>query len=142
MDMFIMDICSSTHGKILIIEDDPDIREILRIQLEQGGQQVIEAKDGQEGIDLIKNESKLLQVGLIITDIRMPKVNGVETVDYIKANAPYIPIMVVTGYPDAKLAVDLLQKGVKDFLVKPVEKRTLLRKVSDILSVKQDFSYV
>jgi DNA-binding NtrC family response regulator len=140
--MFIMDICSNTHGKILIIEDDPDIREILRIQLEQGGQQVIEAKDGQECIDLIENESKLLQVGLIITDIRMPKVNGVETVDYIKANAPSIPIMVVTGYPDAKLAVDLLQKGVKDFLVKPVEKSTLLRKVSDILSPKQDFSYV
>jgi len=140
--MFIRDICSSTHGKILIIEDDPDIREILRVQLEQGGQQVIEAKDGQEGIDLIKNESKSLQVGLIITDIRMPKVNGVETVDYIKANAPSIPIMVVTGYPDAKLAVDLLQKGVKGFLVKPVEKSTLLRKVSDILSAKQDFSYV
>jgi two-component system chemotaxis response regulator CheY len=142
MDMFNKDICSSTHGKILIIEDDPDIREILRIQLEQGGQQVIESKDGQEGIDLIKNESKLLQIGLIITDIRMPKVNGVETVDYIKANAPSIPIMVITGYPDTKMAVDLLEKGIKEFLVKPVEKSTLLRKVSNILSAKQDFSYV
>jgi CheY-like chemotaxis protein len=140
--MFIMDICSSAHGKILIIEDDPDIREILRVQLEQGGQQVIEAKDGQEGIDLIKNGSNLLQVGLIITDIHMSKVNGVEMVDYIKANAPSIPIMVVTGYPDAKLAVDLLQKGVKEYLVKPVEKSTLLRKVSAILSSKRDFSYV
>lgn len=140
--MSIMDICSSTHGRILIIEDDPDIREILQVQLEQGGHQVIEAKNGQEGIDLMKKGSNLLQVGLIITDIRMPKVNGVEAVDYIKANAPSIPIMVVTGYPDAKLAVDLLRKGVKDFLVKPVEKDTLLRKVSALLSSKQGFCYV
>ncbi len=140
--MSIMDNCSSTHGRILIIEDDMDIREILKAQLEQGGYQVIEAKDGQEGIDLMKKGSNLLQVGLIITDIRMPKVNGVEAIDYIKANAPSIPIMVITGYPDTELAVQLLQRGVKDYLVKPVEKDNLLSKVSAILSSKQDFNYV
>lgn len=140
--MSIMDICSSTHGRILIIEDDQDIRGILKLQLEQGGHQVIEAKDGQEGIDLMKKGSNLLQVGLIITDIRMPKVNGVEAIDYIKANAPSIPIMVITGYPDTELAVNLLQKGVNEFLVKPVEKDTLLSKVSATLSSKQDFCYV
>jgi two-component system chemotaxis response regulator CheY len=142
MDMSIMDVCASTHGKILIIEDDPDIRDILKHQLEQGGHQVIEARDGQEGIDLMKKGSNLLQVGLIITDIRMPKVNGVEAIDYIKASAPSIPIMVITGYPDTELAVNLLQKGAKEFLVKPVEKYTLLSKVSAILSSKQDFCYV
>ena len=140
--MSIMDNCSSTHGKILIIEDDQDIRDILKLQLEQGGHQVIEAKDGEEGIELMKKGSNLLQVGLIITDIRMPKVNGVEAIDYIKANAPSIPIMVITGYPDTDLAVNLLQRGVKDYLVKPVEKETLLSKVSAILSSKQDFDYV
>jgi two-component system chemotaxis response regulator CheY len=140
--MSIMDICASTHGKILIIEDDMDIRDVLKLQLEQGGHQVIEAKDGQEGIDLMKKGSNLLQVGLIITDIRMPKVNGVEAIDYIKANAPSIPIMVITGYPDTELAVNLLQRGVKEYLVKPVEKDTLLSKVSATLSAKQDFSYV
>lgn len=140
--MSIMDICASTHGRILIIEDDQDIRDILKHQLEQGGHQVIEAKDGQEGIDLMKKGSNLLQVGLIITDIRMPKVNGIEAIDYIHANAPSIPIMVVTGYPDTELAVNLLQKGAKEFLVKPVEKESLLRKVSVILSSKQEFNYV
>jgi CheY-like chemotaxis protein len=142
MNMSIMDTCSSTHGRILIIEDETDIRDILRLQLENAGYQVIEAKDGQEGIELMKKGSNLLQVGLIITDIRMPKVNGVEAIDYIKANAPSIPIMVITGYPDTELAINLLQKGVKDYLVKPVEKDTLLSKVSTILSSKQDFNYV
>ncbi len=140
--MSIMDECSSTHGRILIIEDDLDIRDIIKFQLEQAGYQVIEASNGEEGIDLMKKGSNLLQVGLVITDIRMPKVNGIETINYIRANAPSIPIMVVTGYPDMDLAISLLEKGVKDFLVKPVEKDALLNKVSAILSSKQDFDYV
>ena len=140
--MSIIDTCSSTHGRILIIEDDVDIRDVLKLQLENAGYQVIEAKDGQEGIDLMKKGSNLLQVGLIITDIRMPNVNGVEAIEYIKANAPSIPIMVVTGYPDTELAINLLQKGVKDYLVKPVEKDTLLGKVKAILSSKQELDYV
>ena len=140
--MSIMDECSSTHGKILIIEDESDIREVLKIQLESASYHVIEATNGEEGVDLMKKGSNLLQVGLIITDIRMPKVNGVEAIDYIKANAPSIPIMVVTGYPDTELAINLLQKGVKDYLVKPVEKDTLLDKVKVILSSKQELDYV
>jgi len=140
--MSIMDECSSTHGKILIIEDEEDIREVLKLQLESANYQVIEATNGEEGIEHMKKGSNLLQVGLIITDIRMPKVNGVEAIDYIKANAPSIPIMVVTGYPDSELAVELLQKGVKDYVVKPVEKEKLLSKVKAILSAKQDFDYV
>lgn len=140
--MSIMEKINSTHGKILIIEDDQDIRYILRHQLEQSGYQVIEASDGQEGIDLMKKGSNLLQVGLIITDIRMPKVNGVEAVEYLQANVPSVPIMVVTGYPDTKLAVNMLQKGVKGFIVKPIEKKALVEKVSAILSSKQGFKYV
>ena len=140
--MSIMDSSSITHGKILIIEDDVEVREIFKLQLERANYNVIEVSNGQEGIDLIKKESNLKQIGLIITDIRMPKVNGVEAIDYIKANAPSIPIMVVTGYPDTELAIDLLQKGVKDYLVKPVEKDKLLSKVKAILDSKQDFDYV
>ena len=136
--MSIMDNCSSTHGRILIIEDEEDIREVLKLQLESANYQVIEATNGEEGIELMKKGSNLLHVGLIITDIRMPKVNGVEAIEYIKANAPSIPIMVVTGYPDAELAVELLQKGVKDYLVKPIEKDKLLSKVAAILSSNKD----
>lgn len=90
----------------------------------------------------MKTGANLVQVGLIICDIRMPKVNGIEAIDYLKENAPSIPIMVVTGYPDSELAVSLLKKGVKDYLVKPVEKETLLEKVKEILSSEQEFDYV
>ena len=56
----------------------------------------------------------------------MPKVNGVEWIQYLKEHAPGIPIVAITAYPDAKMAADLLRKGVKDYLVKPVENEKLL----------------
>ena len=108
----------------------------------------------------MEKKPHLLQVGLIITNIRMPKINGIEAIDYIKANAPSIPIMVETGCPDAELAVEDVQfhpklvftvhgpklvftvHGVEDYLVKPTEKDKLLSKVSAIFSSKQDVIYV
>jgi two-component system chemotaxis response regulator CheY len=110
--------------------------------LSEGGYNVIEASDGEEGVNLMKKGSNLVEVGLIICDIRMPKVNGIEAIEYLKENCPSIPIMVVTGYPDTELAVSLVQKGVKDYLVKPVAREQLLKKVAEILSAKQDFDYV
>ena len=140
--MSFIEDASSTKGKILIIDDEEDVREVLRIHLESANYNVIEAENGEEGIALMKSGANLLQVGLIICDIRMPKVNGVEAIDFLKENAPSIPIMVVTGYPDSELAVSLLKKGVKDYLVKPVEKEKLLAKVKDALSAEQEFDYV
>ena len=103
---------------------------------------MIEASDGEEGVSMMKSGANLLQVGLILCDIRMPKVNGIEAIDYLKQNAPSIPIIVVTGYPDSDLAVSLMKKGVKDYLVKPVEKEKLLAKVAEVLASPQEFDYV
>ena len=140
--MSIIDNASSTKGKILIIDDESEVREVLRIHLESANYNVIEAVDGEEGVNMMKSGSNLLQVGMIICDIRMPKVNGIEAIDYLKQNAPSIPIVVVTGYPDSDLAVSLLKKGVKDYMVKPIEKAKLLEKVAEVLAAPQDFNYV
>ncbi len=140
--MSILENISGTHGKILIVDDDTEIRDIVKSQLIEGGYQVLEAKDGEEAINLMKQGSNLLRVGLIICDIRMPKVNGIEAIDYIKENAPSIPIMVLTGYPDTYLALSLLKKGIKEYEIKPVEKDRLLEKVRTLLAAKQDFNYV
>ena len=140
--MSIIEDVSGTHGKILIIDDEQDVRDVLKLQLGEGGYNVIEAQDGEEGVNLMKKGSNLVEVGLIICDIRMPKVNGIEAIEYLKANCPSIPVMVVSGYPDTELAVSLVKKGVKDYLVKPVAREQLLKKVAEILSAKQDFDYV
>ena len=110
--------------------------------MESAGHTVIEACDGEEAVNMMKSGSNLLQVGMIICDIRMPKVNGIEAIDFLKQNAPSIPIIVVTGYPDSELAVSLMQKGVRDYMVKPVEKDKLISKVEEILGTPQQFDYV
>ncbi len=139
--MSFIEKASSTKGKILIIDDEAEVREVLRLHLESGKYNVIEASDGEEGITMMKSGSNLLQVGLILCDIRMPKVNGIEAIDYLKENAPSIPIIVITGYPDSELAVSLMKKGVKDYLVKPIEREKLLAKVAEVLSSPQGFNY-
>jgi len=140
--MSIIDQVSGTKGKILVIDDEEEVREVLRIHLESAKYNVLEASDGQEALKMMEMGSNLLQVGLIICDIRMPKVNGIEAIDFLKQHAPSIPIIVVTGYPDSELAVSLLKKGVRDYMVKPVEKEKLLAKVKEILAAPQDFQYV
>ena len=121
-------------GKILVVDDESDVRDIIRLQLEQKGFNVLEAVDGENAISILQSGDNLVNVGLILCDIRMPKVNGVETIEFLKNEAPGIPIVVITGYPDTELATGLLKKGVKDYLVKPVEKEKLLAVVDEQIS--------
>ena len=129
------------QGKVLIVDDEEEVREVLMLHLKKGGFEAVEAKDGAEAIQLMQKGSNLVNVGLIICDIRMPKINGVEAIDYLRQNASSIPILVITGYPDTELAVSLIDKGVKDYLVKPVSREKLLKTVSRIFSEEHDFQY-
>jgi len=127
-----------TTGKILVIDDEEDVREVLRLHLESAGYNVLEAEDGEEGLKIIRSEDNMVNVGLILCDIRMPKVNGAECVDFLKREAPGIPVVMVTGYPDTEMATTFLNKGVKNYLVKPVEKEKLLDVVDDIVAAGKD----
>jgi DNA-binding NtrC family response regulator len=120
--------------KVLVIDDEEDIREIIKIHLGNNNVQVLEADNGEEAINLLRDQAPGINVGLILCDIRMPKVNGFECVDYIKKQAPGIPVVIITGYPDMEMAKNFLAKGVKDFLVKPVEKKNLLETVERFIA--------
>ena len=125
-------------GRILVIDDEDDVREVLRLHLEGAGYNILEAENGQEAIEVLRSEDNMVNVGLILCDIRMPKVNGVECVDFLRKEAPGIPVVVVTGYPDTEMATSFLKKGVKDYLVKPVEKEKLLAVVGELVSAGKD----
>lgn len=130
------------EGKILVVDDEEDVRDVLKLHLEQEGfHRVLSASNGEAAIKILKQGDNLTGIGLILCDIRMPKVNGVELIDYFKKEAPGIPIVVITGYPDTELAVSLMKKGVKDYLVKPVEKEKLLEKVEALIAAGKDFEY-
>lgn len=114
--------------KILIVDDEAPIRKTIRLQLEGTIYDVIEAEDGEQAIEVLKNEN-ILEVVVIICDVRMPKVNGVEAVAYFQENYANIPVIMLTGFPDVQLAVDFMKGGVVEFLVKPVEKDKLVEAV-------------
>lgn len=121
------------------MDDEEDVREVLRLHLEGAGYNIIEAENGEVAIQMLREEDNMVNVGLILCDIRMPKVNGHECTDFMRREAPGIPVMVITGYPDTEMAVGMLKKGVKEYLVKPVEKETLLQKVGGLIAAGKDF---
>jgi len=125
-------------GRILVIDDEEDVREVLRLHLESAGYNVLEAEDGEVAISTLRSEDNMINIGVILCDIRMPKVNGAECVDYFRKEAPGIPVVMVTGYPDTEMAISFLNKGVKDYLVKPVEKKKLLGVVGKIVAAGKD----
>ena len=125
-------------GKIMIVDDEQDVREAMKLQLEGQKFQILEAEDGGEAIRVLHEGDHLSNLGLILCDIRMPKVDGVECIDYLKKNAPGIPVVVVTAFPDGELAASLMKKGIKDYLVKPVNKEKLISTVEQVLDTGKD----
>ena len=111
--------------KILVVDDEAEIRKTIRLQLEGTNYDVLEAEDGEKGIQVLENEN-ILEFDVIICDVRMPKVNGIEAIAYVREYYASIPIIVLTGYPDVQLAVEFMKDGVVDYLVKPVEKDKLV----------------
>jgi two-component system chemotaxis response regulator CheY len=127
--------------KILVVDDEEQIRKTIRLQLEGTIYDILEAEDGEKGIHVLANEN-ILEVDVIICDVRMPKVNGIEAVAYFRENYASIPIIVLTGYPDVQLAVNFMKDGVVDYLVKPVEKDKLVEAVSKAARQRTIFSGV
>ena len=111
----------STNGRVLIVDDEPDIRKVVRMTLLKAGYDVLEAENGEKAIEVINSGENRLLLDVIICDIRMPKVNGIEAIAYFRQNYPRVPLIVLTGFPDTDMATSLLRQGVVDYLVKPVE---------------------
>lgn len=115
--------------RILVIEDEVEIRSIVKNHLVNANYEVVEAEQGEEAIQKINKGDNPLNIDAAICDIRMPKINGMEAISYFQKEYPTLPLIVMTGFPDTQRAVSLLKNGVKDYLVKPVEKDTLLAAV-------------
>lgn len=127
-------------GKILIVDDEQDVRDIFQDRLEKAGYNALMAENGEDAIKILRSGDNMINVGIIFCDIRMPKVNGIECIDFLKQQAPGIPVVVVTGYPDAEVAKELLKKGVKEYLVKPLDKERMMEIVENLVSKGKDFS--
>lgn len=121
--------------KILIIEDESSIRRVLVkiLSEENTTYQVFEAEDGLAGMELIKNED----FDLILCDIKMPKMDGVEVLEATKKIKPEIPMVMISGHGDLDVAVNTMRLGAFDYISKPPDLNRLLNTVRIALDSKE-----
>ena len=112
---------------ILLVEDEPSVRRLVAASLERAGYRVLEARDGSEGVALF--EAHAPAVDLLITDVRMPEMDGPSLIRELRARAPGLRVLCVSGYPGS--AVDLTH--TEHFLAKPFSKYQLLATVRRVL---------
>jgi len=98
--------------------------------LEKAGYEVLEAEDGEKAIEAINTGENRLMLDAVICDIRMPKVTGVQVIDYFQREYPRVPLIVLTAYPNIDMAVAFMRRGLVDYLIKPVEAEKLRASVA------------
>jgi two-component system chemotaxis response regulator CheY len=121
---------SPGKGRILVVDDEKTIRDILHLTLTKAGYDVVEANDGAKAVEMLRRDDNPLMVDVITCDIRMPKVNGMEAIAFFREQFPSIPVVVITGFPETDMAVSLMKQGVSDYVPKPVESQKLLAVVA------------
>ncbi|MBL7131502.1 MAG: response regulator, partial [Candidatus Omnitrophica bacterium] len=121
--------------KILIIDDDPDIRDVLNITLTQEGYEILEAADGQEGLKLAQTKNP----DLVIVDFKMPKLDGRGVCRELKKDIllSHMPIIMLTGKGDVTDKVGGIDAGADDYIVKPFEPQELIARIRMIIRRSQ-----
>ncbi len=108
--------------KVLVIEDDPQFRMTLTAYLEDSGYTVLEAADGLEGLEVFSRAGP----DIVLTDLRMPKLDGLGVIAAVKAKNPATPVIAFTGTRDPLAENDALRLGAWGCLFKPIEDLSIL----------------
>jgi len=117
--------------KILIVDDDPDIRDILKLTLSEENYEVLEAQDGEEALKVINTKP----LNLVLLDYKIPKVDGRQVCREVKKDLllRHLPIIMVTGKGDINDKVGGIDAGADDYVVKPFEPKELLARIRMVL---------
>ena len=130
--------------RILIIEDEADFAKLLENRLiEQGGHEVQIAFNGEEGWDIFCHANTFFD--FILTDYKMPRLNGIELLGRIRDNNYQLPVVIMTGYGDLDIAIQALQLGAFDFLIKPFSNQafdTTVLKLEKLYSSEQQLKHL
>ena len=103
-------------NRLLLIDDEPAIRRVMSLDLSSDGYEVICAEDGEHGMDLFESQ----QPDLVVTDLKMPGIDGIEVLRRIKQKSPETEVIVITGHGDLELAIEALKLQASDFITKPI----------------------
>jgi nitrogen regulation protein NR(I) len=115
------------HKQILVVDDEPNLRRVLSAQLERDGYDVHTAEDGEQALSILKEH----HIDLVITDLRMPRIDGMELLRRTQKMDADLPVVMITAHGTVDNAVEALKTGAFDYLTKPfdqVEVRTIVAK--------------
>ncbi|HQC28160.1 MAG TPA: sigma-54 dependent transcriptional regulator [Methylotenera sp.] len=118
---------------ILAVDDEPSMRRLLEISLRQAGYQPVVAADGKEALQMIKSRT----IDLVVSDLHMPSMNGLELLKNIRLENETLPFIMVTAQGEIKTAVEAMKLGASDYILRPFDLETLEIAIAKALSVKR-----
>ena len=113
---------SASDAVILAIDDDQAVRESLSNYLEDFGYKVLHGQDGEDGLAVFREQAP----DIVLTDLRMPRMDGLQVLEAIRKESPETPVMVISGVGDIRDVVEALRRGAWDYLVKPIQDMNIL----------------
>jgi two-component system NtrC family response regulator len=122
---------TTTTRTVLVIDDDESLRRVTEYRLQEDGYAVLTAADGQAGLDLFQSSP----VSLVLTDVRMPKMEGIDLLSRLKAMQPDLPVIVMTAHGTIASAVEAMKLGAVDYLTKPFSREQLQASVQKALEL-------
>lgn len=123
----------AVNKTILLADDDENLRRVLEFQLREAGYKVLAASDGAEAFDLFAAN----EVGSVITDLRMPKLSGLELLEKIKRLNEEIPVIVITAFGEVETGIAAMKAGAFDYINKPFNRDEILLTLDRALSFSQ-----
>ena len=108
--------------KLLLVDDEKDIREILYLSLVDMGYTVFQAENGVEALRIFQK----VQPPIVLTDIKMPTMDGIELLQKIKRENPEVEVVMITGHGDMELAIQSLKLDATDFVTKPIHTEAMM----------------
>ncbi|MCW8799524.1 MAG: response regulator [Desulfobacter sp.] len=120
--------------KILIVDDEKDFVEMFSLRLTRQGEKVSVAYSGQEALDLLEKT----KIDVVILDIRMPGMDGIETLKKIKSSYPLVEVIMLTGHGSTETAVEGMKEGAFDYLLKPADFEDISEKVANAWKRKDE----
>jgi two-component system response regulator AtoC len=118
---------------ILAVDDEPHMLRLLEISLKQAGYKPVLARDGKEALQVVKNQT----VDLVVSDLHMPMMNGLDLLKNIRIDNEALPFIMVTAQGEIKTAVDAMKFGASDYILRPFDLETLEIAIAKALSVQR-----
>ena len=122
-----------TKGSVLIVDDEQTIRDIISRDLENGGYECVMASDGKEALETVSKQN----FDLILLDIRMPGISGVEVLSHVIADYPDTSVIMATAIDDRETAVESMKLGASDYITKPLNLNDLRHRIEQALEKKR-----